>query len=151
VTNPAIGTQFNKVIFTSAPTLINGILPYALAQTPAKNNFNFATYGTLGIATAVSDFTDTFTGATATSNILIDQTTILPANNVSVNSVMFLGTPTLNLQNGATQFTLNLTSGGMITVQGGSTLKNGTVNFGTAEGVLLGNNSLQVDSVLAGS
>jgi autotransporter-associated beta strand protein len=150
VTNPGVGTVHNKLSFTSAPALTGGILPYASVATPLLTAFNFATYGGTGIASAISNVTDTFVGVDATSNVVIDANTALPGN-VTVNSVLVLGAPTLNLVGGGSNFTMSVASGGIITANGAGTLNGGTVDFGNAEGIVLGNNSLTINSTLDGN
>ena len=137
--------------------MTNGILPYATVTTPGLTPQNFATYTSLGIAPLTTGLLlNTFVGATSTSNVELTAGTAVPGTNVNVNSIMLVGSVTLTASTGGVNYTINDGSGGILATGGGSaTISGGTINFGTAEGIINSNfyssTNLTINSVLTGS
>ena len=139
--------QFSQIKFGTPPTLQNGtILPYATV-----NNAAFATYGANGIAAAASAATPT-SGITTTDALLntVGATTLTA--NTAVNSLVInatAGSIILNLGGN----TLTVGSGGILGISANAansiTITNGTLNFGSAQGILFTDGSAATNLAVA--
>ena len=142
----------------SGVTLVNGIVPWAtvgtLGNTP--NQYDFLTFVTSGSSNSVAAFTNYKTSlATAgpTDTVRLTANETLTTNKV-VNAILFAGT-SANALITITQnnFTLGVTSGAILSMGNNTlTLSGGTVDFGSAEGILDQNNAnITVNSSLTGT
>jgi fibronectin-binding autotransporter adhesin len=129
-------------VFTTAPTLNDGVLAYATV-----NGRDFATHDGNGTGIRVyTNYVTSFSGV-ATENVISTGAVQTVASSMTQNSLV-LGT---NLIIG-TGNTLTLESGGLILTRQGSSITNGTLDFGSAEGVIFANLSTStVFSVISGS
>ncbi len=153
-TNPAgtLGATGDnpRMVFTSAPTLNDGLLAYATV-----NGADFATHGANGIAAATytsgGDVQSAWTGATVNASVTGSQT--LDANR-TVNA--------LKLTNGAdvdqAGFTLTVESGGIVTSGSGmgTTFSNGNLTTGSATDLVVhayhpGSTGTTIASTITGS
>jgi fibronectin-binding autotransporter adhesin len=137
-----------NVTFTTAPTLVNGVVIGAIV------NQDFATYtSTNGLTQLTGQVALAASGQTAgTQNVsLTSGGTLTMTADENVNSLA-LGYSTGSGGTTAGSASLNIGTG-MISVGQTSTLGNATVNFGSAEGIIVVQNTrnLTVNSVLAGS
>ena len=175
-TNQPLGTTNAFLIGTislngAAPVapalaLDNSILPWATVQTLGNTVYDYATYypsaanGLVGlVALPLANYQTTLAGAGPTSNVRLTGNETLTGN-LTVNSLILVGaggnttvTPTLTGPP-ASAFTLTIASGGLMAT-GGNTLTfaaGGTLNFGSAEGIIIGNNSnLTINSPITGT
>ncbi len=155
-----LGGAYSQIQFTSPITaaangpfvnLTNGILPYATVQGPNSTSLNFASYASPGGITAFTNYVNNLATANSTSNVILTSATTLSAN-VTVNSLLLLGSLTLTAASGGNNFTLTVASGGLVASSGGTaTLTGGTLNFGTAEGVLTASTALTINSSITGT
>ena len=153
-TNPAgtLGTTGDnpRLVFTSAPTLNDGLLAYATV-----NGTDFATHGANGVAAATytsgGDLQSAWTAATVNASVSAGQT--LDANR-TVNAI--------KLANGADVdqggFTLTVESGGILTsgTGTGTTFSNGTLTTGSATDLVVhayhpGSGGTTISSAVTGS
>ena len=124
-----IGSASSQLVFTTAPTLTNGILPYVIV-----GGTDVGTYGANGVAVNTS-YSSTLT-AGATSNVKFRGNAMLTGN-TTVNSLILTAGATLDLAG----FTLTITSGllfnassSAVTVS--SSTGNGTLAFGSTDGII---------------
>ena len=113
-----LGGASNHVIFTTAPTATNGILPYGIV-----NNNDFATYsnGTnigIGAPQVAGFYATTLVGATATSNVKLTANDVVQGAAQTVNSLLIVGN---NITVGGTG-ALTLGSGGLAVNGTGDTI-----------------------------
>ncbi len=149
----------------AASALVNGIFPWATVQTLGLSPLDFATYftaasnGLLGLtALPLASYATTLAGAGPTSNVRLTANQTLTGN-LTVNSLIIVGTGgnvalTEQLSGPpASDFTLNVASGAIMATGGNTaTIQGGTVNFGTAEGVIFNNNSnITINSAISGT
>ena len=156
-----LNTAFNKILinsFGAGAGLINGILPYgtvgSIGTTP--NQYDFATVVAAGASNSIAAFTNyvnSLAAAGPTSTVRLTASETLTGNKV-VNAILFAGTSagaliTITQSN----FTLGVTSGAILSMGNNTlTISGGTVDFGTAEGILDQNNAnITVTSALTGS
>ena len=156
-----LNTTDNKILVNSfgpGAGLIDGILPWAtvgsIGTTP--NQYDFATTvavnGSNSIA-AFKNYTSNIADSGPTSIVRLTANETLTANKV-VGAILFAGTSTgasiTITQNG---FTLGVASGAILSMGNNTlTISGGTVDFGSAEGILDQNNAnITVNSTLTGT
>ncbi len=147
--------QFTSAISAAAngpfANLTNSVLPWATVQGPNSTSLNFATYALPGGVAALTNYVTDLATATSTQNVILTTATTLSAN-VTVNSLLLLGTLTLTAASGGNNFTLTVASGGLVASSGGTaTLAGGTLNFGTSEGILTASTALTINSSITGT
>ena len=155
-----LGGANSQLLFTNAiianangpfASLINGILPFATVQGPSSTSLNFATYATPGGAAAFTNYVTSLAAATSTSNVILTTATTL-SSSVQDNSLLLLGTLILTAGTGSNNFSLTVGSGAILATSGGTaTITGGTVNFGTAEGILIASTGLTINSATTGT
>ncbi len=165
-TGTTINNAGNEFLFTTPPTnlLVNGIFPWMTV-----NGGTLTEWGTYVVSTttpglapgieAYSNYVTSLSLATSTSNVELTNTTQL-SSNIAVNSLLVLNTNTAtslsltlgNPANVTANYTLGIGSGGLLTTGAGTTtFTGGTINFGSAEGILIGGSSDTITSVIAGT
>jgi autotransporter-associated beta strand protein len=114
-----LGTTNNKLLFTTAPTLTNNILPRAITAT--GGGFDFVTYGaTNGIAAFTGYATPTdINAAAATDTVSVTAATTTQSLTASktINALKITGAQNVG---GAALNTLTLSSGGVAVTGGGT-------------------------------
>jgi fibronectin-binding autotransporter adhesin len=134
-----IGTGSN--IFTTAPTLDDGILPYATVD-----RVDFATHD--GNGTAIQRYNGYVTtfSANAANNVISTGDVQTISASITNNSLV-LG-QNLIIDPGVT---LRLDSGAMILNSNGLAISGGTLSFGDSEAIIFANSNATISSVLAGT
>ena len=137
-TGANLGTGYNKVIFSTSPSLTGSIIPGATVTdgTSVTNNptgFNLATYGGSGVAALTTYQTLSTTGGNAaTDNVLVYATPSGSIASETVNSMLIVGDGiAINLASGAA---LTVATGLVANVGGdttGNTLTGGTLTLGS--------------------
>src|SRR5262249_5428604 len=105
-----LGGGSNTVNITSVAgvPLVNGILPFAIVT-----GTHFATYsGGANSVAAFSGYGPTLAGATATSNVKLNSSDVVPVGGLAINALIINGT--LSVSGG----TLTVGSGGILTASG---------------------------------
>ena len=158
-----LNTAFNKILINNlgrGVALVNGILPWATVGTPRRhpgNQYDFATFvPAAGGSNSVAAFTNYKTSLAAagpTDTVRLTGNESLTTNKV-VNAILFAGTSaggsiTITENN----FTLGVTSGAIMSMGNQTlTISGGTVDLGSAEGILDQNNAnLVVNSSITGT
>ena len=150
-----VGSSFNKVVFTAAPTTVGdngGILPYAVVSNNFATGEDFATYdnGNNTIA-AFSGYAPSIGAAGPNDTVKLTAAETLTTSK-TINGLLLVGGTV-----GEAGFTLTLASGGLAaTTTNSASLTNtvigGTLAFGTAEGVInTVNNGSNVATLLLNS
>ena len=155
-----LNTAYNRILvnaFGPGAGLVDGILPWAtvgsIGTTP--NQYDFATTASVNGSNSIAAFTNytsNIANAGPTSIVRLTANETLTANKV-VGAILFAGTSTgasiTITQNG---FTLGVTSGAILSMGNNTlTISGGTVDFGSAEGILDQNNAnTAVNSSLTG-
>lgn len=119
-TGANLGTANNQLLFTAAPTLTNGILPYG-----TFGGTDFAEYGANGVAA----FTAYNSTGTAGGVVKLAAGDTDPVGGATVVAVIFAGGGSLNGE------ALRVTAGALLTAAG-TVAANAPLAFGTAEAVL---------------
>ena len=144
--NQSIGSPGNTIKFTTAPTLTNGILPYATVNTLGVAPVDFVAYGANGIA-PYTNYVTSLAAAGPTSNVRLTANETLLANK-TIGSLLIVGSLTVSENN----FTLTVASGGVLGISGATpTISGGTLDFGSAEGILQANVSTTITSTITGT
>src|SRR5262249_22228699 len=151
----------NKILVNNlgaGAALINGILPWAtvgtLGGTPAQ--FDFVTFTSSGGSNSLVPFTNyktSLASAGATDTVRLTTSETLVSNKV-VNAILFAGTSAgANQTITQNNFTLGLTAGAILSMGNNQlTVSGGTVDFGSAEGILDQNNAnIVINSSLTGT
>ena len=131
----------DQFLFTTPPALTNGILPYATVA-----SVNLATYGAAGLA-PFTNYVTSLANATPTSNVQLTGSALL-SKNLTVNSLVIGGGGASVISLGT--FTLTVASGGLVT-GAAATFSGGTLDFGSAEGILQGSANDSITSPISGS
>ena len=130
-TGAGLGGSSNKIALTTAPTLVNGILPYATV-----NGTDFATHGGNGTSVvAFSGYTTSLPsgGGTGTENVRLTANATV-SQNTAINSLVLAGNVTLTINAGVT---LTIGSGGLLATGGNAIISSGILAVGSAEALLL--------------
>jgi autotransporter-associated beta strand protein len=155
---PLSGNNTSHLFVTSAPSLIGGggsagsptisVLPWAIAGTNTSNEANeLATYDSTGLRPlAASEYT---TLALATANDNVSTGTMSLSANKTINSLKLTATSVQNIGS----HTLGIGSGAILFTGNNGGIGTGTVNFGSAEGVVwsTGTNSNSISASITGS
>ena len=166
-TNQNLNTAFNKILVNALGTgvaLVDGILPWATVNTlgATPNQYDFATFVASGGSSSVAAFSNYKTSlASAGPNDIVKLTAgeTLASNKV-VGAILFAGTTAgANAVITQNNFTLGVTTGAilamgnqLLTIGGGTAATNGTLDFGSAEGILNQNNAnITVNSSITGT
>lgn len=138
------GVNVTQITFTATPTQVNGILPYALADTTAGGaGIGFATVGATGVAVAAT-IGGPISAASSTSNVLVNSTD----NTVgTINSLTISGT---GIDVGGTG-TITLSAGAILNLGGTNAIIADTLAFGSREGIFHALTDLSVTSQITGS
>ncbi len=164
-----LNTPFNQILVNSfgpGAAMVNGILPYATVASvgATPNQFDFATTVAAGTASSIAAFTNyksSLAAAGPTDTVRLTASETLASNKV-VNAILFAGTTTnngvgsitINQNTGSNNlFTLGVTSGAIMAMGNNTlTITGGTVDFGSAEGILNENNAnITFNSAIAGT
>ncbi len=144
-----LGTATNRILFTTAPTLLpasTGILARATV-----NGSNFATYGANGVAafSAYQNSNNPNTAA-ATDTMNLTANAALTASR-TLNAIKLNGTG-LTL-GGAARNSLTITSGGVLSTGGANTISVPVLQLAAVQGIFHVDaaSSLEITSVLAGT
>ena len=155
--NAAIGSAFNQLFFTTAPTLTggagNGILPYGvISLTSTTTPGDFPTYTASGGIAPFTNYVTSLADATPNSNVKLSSAAALAAGvgTQVINSLVLVGATDLALSGG----TLQIASGGVLATGGSTTDIVGNagsaLDFGSAEGIISANN-LVVNANITGT
>ena len=139
LTNQALGSAFNQIKFSTAPTLTlgstaaTGILPWALVQQVGSSNQDFATYGANGIVN-FTNYATSIAAAGPTSVVKLTVGETLTANRVVGAIISAAATATI----AEAGFTLTIAAGAVVQTNATTlTISGGTLDFGSAEGLLM--------------
>jgi autotransporter-associated beta strand protein len=137
------GANVNQVTFASTPTQVNGILPYALADTDSSGTgIGFATVGANGLAVAATT-AGTIGTSTSATNLLVAATDNTAG---TVNSLTLNGT---GISAGSGTVTVN--AGGVLNMGGVNSIDATTLAFGSREAIFHALTDLTVNSNITGS
>jgi fibronectin-binding autotransporter adhesin len=158
VRGPALGGAVNQISFNgtsggNAPTVVNGIVPWVMAANSSTSDAtDFATYGANGFSVftgytpGLPDGTDTLNNVLQSDSMALTGPTGINAVNLnSPGSAIDLGGQILTVYGGTILASTSATPGV-------STISNGTVEFGSTEGIIYttANHSLNISAVIDG-
>ncbi len=141
-TGLALGNASNKIIFTSAPTLIGtaqtggtGLLPYATVNGSELATYTAASGLLTYTGTGIAYVQNSFATAGANVNLTTAGGTPTVASSVAINSLTVSANTTLTISTGVT---LTITSGAIYDTAGSSLTiaGGGTLAFGATDGVI---------------
>jgi autotransporter-associated beta strand protein len=159
------GPGNNNVFFSTAPTLIDGLIPFAWANpvnfdVPQSPNNTLVTYDAVNgvVPLAVGSYSSSFAGANATTNVRITVDTLnVPGGGVTVNSLVLAPDTSdpdgIDINGGPitvdTGIVLNAHAGGSSSA--GINFIFNNMNFGTREAIFITPSALRSLGVISGT